>query len=109
MPTLTMLSMILLCTSLFPLSHDTSPPVVYMDMLKSSTSRLETSVDFSKALSSSTLTYFHGCCSVFNVLSMKLRMHTGDCLDAVVNTHIIVAFAPTAVIMEVNPRVEVTL
>ena len=80
-----------------------------MEMLKSSTRRLETSINFSEASSLSTLTHFHGCCSVFNVVGMKRMMHTGACLDAVVNTHNILVFAHTAVKIEVNKQVEVTL
>ena len=33
---------------------------------------------------------------------------TGDLLDAVGNTHIIIVFSHTTVIMEVKPRMEVT-
>ena len=36
-------------------------------------------------------------------------MWAGDHLNAVSNTHIILVFAQTTVIMEVNPRMEVTL
>ena len=90
-----MFSMLLLCTYLFMLSHYASPLVVYMEMLKSSTRRLETSVDFSKAPYSSTLTHFHVCCSVFNVVSMKRMMHTVDFFVALVNTHSILVFEHT--------------
>ena len=48
-PTLTMLWMILLCLSFFTLIHDASLPVVSMEMLKSSTRSLVTSVEFYKA------------------------------------------------------------
>ena len=91
-PSITMLLMILLCISLFSLSHDASQPVVSMEMVKSSTIRLVTSVKFSKYPYSSTLTRLHGCCSFFNFVSMKQLVCTGDCLDEVWNTHIIISF-----------------
>ena len=91
--------MLLLCVSFFPLSHDASPPVVSMDILNSSISKFVTYVDFSKAPSSSTLTWFHDYCSFFNVFRMKWMMWTGDRLDSVWNTHGVLVFSKTTVIM----------
>ena len=98
----------MLCLSLFPFSQDTSPPVVFMNILNYSTSKLVTSVDFDNAPSSSTLIHLHGCCSFFNVVRMKLMMHTWACLDAVGNTHSIIFFLHTIVSMEVNRQMEIT-
>ena len=106
---LNMLGMIILCVSLFPLSRDASPPVDSMDVLNLPTSKLVKSIEFSKASSSSALTRFHGCCLFLNIVSMKHMMWTGDFLDAVCNTHIILLFSKTKVRMEVGPRMEVTL
>ena len=80
-----------------------------MDILNSSTSKLVTSVDFSKAPYLSTLTRLHGCCSLLAVIRMKRMIHTGDFLDAVGNIHSIIFFAQTAVSMEMNPQIEFTL
>ena len=91
-PVLNMLCMLLVCISLFPLSQDASSPVVSMDIFNSSTIKLVTSVEFSKALSSSTLIFLHGCCQFFNVDRMKRMIRTGDCLDALGNTHSIIVF-----------------
>ena len=104
-----MLLIIMLSLSLFPLIHDASPPVVSMDILKSSTIRLVVSVDFSKAKYSSTLTRFHICCSLFNVVRMNEIIRTGASLDSVGNNHSILVFAKTTGSIEVNPRIEVTL
>ena len=106
---LTMLWMLLLCHSLFTLSRDTSLPVVSIDMLNSSTSRLVAFVEFYKAPYPSTLTCLHGCCSFFNVVRMKRMMWKGVSLYSVENTHIIVVFTHTTVNMEVNPRMEAPL
>ena len=95
--------------SFFPLIHDTSPPVVSMDIFNLSTGKLVTTVDFSKSPYSSTLTHLHGFCSLFNVVRMKQMMHTVAHLDEVVNTHSIIVFAQTTVSMEVNPQMEVVL
>ena len=61
-PAITMLWKLILCCSLFPLSHYASLAVFSMDILNSSTNRLVKSVKFANAPSSSTLTRFHGCC-----------------------------------------------
>ena len=109
MHALTMLWMILLFISFFPLRHDASPPVSSMDIFNSSTSRLVISVEFSTVPSSSTLTILHGCCSLFYVVRMKRMMWSGDRLDAVGNNHIILVFSQTTVIMELNPQMELAL
>ena len=101
--------MILLCLSLFQLSHDASTPVVSMGIFNSSTINLVTYVEFSKALSSSTLTRLHGCCSFFNLVRMNQMMRTGDRFDAVGNTRSNIVFSQTIVSMEVNTWMEVTL
>ena len=44
----------------------------------------------------------------FNVVNIKITMRTGACLNAVVNIHIIIVFAHTTFIMEVNPLMVVT-
>ena len=46
-PDFTILWMLLLCLSIFPLSQDASPPVVSTDILNSSISKFLTSVEFS--------------------------------------------------------------
>ena len=61
-PALTILWILLLCLSLFRLGQGESPPVVSTDIFNSTTSKFVTSVEFDNALSSSTLTSFHGCC-----------------------------------------------
>ena len=106
---LTILWIIMLYLSFFPLIQYASTPVVSMHILNHSTSRLVKSINFSKAPSSSTLIFFHGCCSLFSIVRMKQMMLTGAHLDEVVNTHIIIFFAHTTVSMEVNPRMEVSL
>ena len=100
--------MILLCISLFLLRKDAFPPVVYMDILNSSTSKFVISVESSNALSSSNLTRLHGCCSFISVVRMKRMLRTCALLDAVGNTHRIIVFVQTNMSLEVNPRVEVT-
>ena len=92
---LNMLWIIMLCISFFPSSRDAPPLVVYMNILNSSTSKLVTSIEFSKARYSSTLTIFHGCCSSLNFVRTKRMMRTGAHLYEVS--------------MEANPRMEVTL
>ena len=59
---LTILCIIMLCISLFLLIQNEYPPVVSMDIFNSSTIKLVTFVEFSKAPSSSTLIFSHGCC-----------------------------------------------
>ena len=108
MNALTILCTLLLYLSLFPLGQDASPPVFSMDILISSTSKLVKSVEFFKAPYSSTLTRFHGCCSLFNIVIMKWMMWKGAHLDAVGNTHSILIFSQTTVIMEVNSHMGVT-
>ena len=49
--------------------------------LNSTTSKLVTPVEFSKAPYSSTLISLHGCCSLFNFVNMKWMMWTGYRLD----------------------------
>ena len=44
-----------------------------------------------------------------SVVRTKHMMRTGDNLDAVRHTHIVLVFAHMTVIMEVNPHMEVTL
>ena len=104
-----MLLMLMLFIMCFLLSHDASPPVVSMDILNSSTSKLVTSVNFSKASSPSTLTSLHGCYELFNCVRMKRMMRTGYCLDEVGNTYRILVFSQTKVRMEMNTCMEVTL
>ena len=91
-----------------PLSHDASPPGVSIDIIKSSTRMLVTSIYFYKAPSSSTLTRLHGCCSFFNVVRTKRIIGTGYLLDTVVNIQSLIVFVHTTVIMVVNPQTEVT-
>ena len=107
-PYLTILCMLLLCLSLFPLIQDASPPVVSMDILNSSTSKLVTSIDSANALSLSTLIRLDECCPLLSVVRTKRMMRTGAILDAVGNTHIIIVFAQATVRMEANTRTEVT-
>ena len=101
--------MILLCLSFLPLIQDTPPPVVSMDILKSSTSKFVTSVEFANAISSSTLMRFHGYFSFISIVRMKKMMQTYALLDAVGKTHSILFFAETTVSMEVKQHIEVTL
>ena len=75
--------MLLLCHQLFIFSHEESAIVVSMAMMNSSTRRLVTYVDFSKATSLSTLKRMNGCCSLFNVVRTKRITWTGDILDPV--------------------------
>ena len=107
-PALTMLLMLLLCVSLFPLSHDALPPLFSIDLFNLSTIKFVASVEFSKASSSSTITRFHRYCSFFNVFRMKWMIHTGDYLYTVGNTHGILVFLHQIVSMEMNSRMEVT-
>ena len=100
--------MILLCLSFFPLSQDASPPVGYMDIFNSSTRKFITSLEFSRAPSSSTFRRFHRYFSLFSVARMKGMMQKCDFLDAVVNTNRIIVFAQTTVSVEVNPHMGVT-
>ena len=100
--------MIFLCLSLFLLIHDASPKLFSIEILKSPKIRLVTSFEFDKAPSSSTITHLHGSYSFFNAVRMKRIMPTGDRLDALLNTHIIIVFTQKKVIMEVNTRMEVT-
>ena len=90
------------------LRHDTPTLLDSTDILKSSTRRLVTSVEFSKAQYLTTLTHFHGCCSLFNVVRTKRMMRAGDILDEVGNNHRIIVFSHTKLIMKVNPWMEVT-
>ena len=108
-PDLTILFMLILCILLFPLIPDASPPVVSMDILSSSISKFVTSVEFSKAIYSSTLISYHGCCSFLSIVKMNRMMQTGDLLNAVGNTHIILVFVHTTVSMGMNTRMEMTL
>ena len=101
--------MLLLCLLLFLLRQDESPPLVSMENFNSSTNKFVTYVEFDKAPSSSTLTRLHGCCSLFSVISMEHIMRKGDCLDAVGNKYSLIVFSQTTVIMDVYPRMEVTL
>ena len=78
----------------FMLIHDESSPVVYIEMLKSSTIRLAIYVDFSKAESSSTLTHFH---DFDNFVRMKRIIHTGSYLGEVLNIQGIIIFLHTTV------------
>ena len=50
----------------------------------------------------------NGFCSLFNVVSMKGMIQTGDILDAVGNNHRVLVFEHTIAIMEVKPWMEVT-
>ena len=102
-PALTMLLMLPLCLSFFQLIHEALPPLVPMVMLKSSNRRLVTSVEFSKAPSSSYLMRLHGCYSLFNDVRNKWMMHTGYLLDSVGNTQSILVFVHNIVSMEVKP------
>ena len=89
----------MLCLSLFTLRRDASPPVVSVEMLKSSTTKLVTYVEFLKAPSLSTLTHLYGWCSLFNVFKINQMIPTGDSLDSVGNTHIIIVLEQTTVII----------
>ena len=59
-------------------------------------------VEFSKSLSSSTITRLYGCFILINVVSTKQSMRTGALLDPVWNTYIIIIFTPTTVSTEVK-------
>ena len=52
---------------------------------------------------------FMGVFLFISVFSMQRMMRTGDILDAVGNTHSILIFVHATGIMEVKPRMEVTL
>ena len=80
-----------------------------MATLNSSKRRLVTSVEFSKALYSSTHTFLHGCFSLFNVVRTIQIILTGALLDEISNNHSIVVFSHTTLSMKVNPWTEVTL
>ena len=67
------------------------------------TRRLVTSVEFSKAPSSLTITRLYVWVSFFNNFSMKQIILTGGCLDEVRNIQSILVFAYTIVIMELKP------
>ena len=79
-----------------------------MDILNSSISKFVTSIEFSKAPSSSTLILLHGCCSLLSAVRMKQMMQIGGILDAVGNTHINIVFEQTTMSMEEKPWIEVT-
>ena len=98
-----------MCILFFPLIQDSSPQVVSMYILNSSTSKFVISVEFDNALSSLTLTSLYGCCSLIIVVRMKRMIRKGALLDAVGNTHSILVFSHTTVIMEVKPLMKVTL
>ena len=108
-PDLTILCMLLLCLSFLPLIQDAFPPVVSMNIFNSSTSKLVTSVEISRAPSSSYPISFHGCCSFFSFVRIKRMVQKGDILGAVGNIRSIVFFAQRKVSMELNPRMEVLL
>ena len=80
-----------------------------MDMLKSLTRRLVTSVKFAKAPYSPTLIRLHGCCLLFYVVRMKQMMQIGDSLYSVSNNPSIIVFPQEKVSMKVNERMEVAL
>ena len=67
------------------------------------------SVEFSKEKSSSTITRFHGCCSLFNVVIIKQIMWKGYCSYALGNTHKMIVFAQETVIIEVNTWIELKM
>ena len=81
--------MLLLCISFFPFSQDSSPQVVSMDILNSSTSKFVISVEFANALSSLNLTSLHRCYSLISFVRMKQMIRKGALLGAVGNTHTI--------------------
>ena len=101
--------MILFCLSLFTLSQYASPPVFYMYILNYSTSKLVTSVEFTKAPSLSNLINFHGCFSFFSFVRMMRIMRKWDSLGAVGNIYSIPVFARTEASTEANPQMEVKL
>ena len=80
-----------------------------MDMLEFLTRRLVTSVDFYEAPPSSTLTCLYECCLLLNFVRTKIIIQTGALLYEVGNTHRILVYAHTTLIMEVKPCTEVTL
>ena len=108
-PAITMLWIIMLCFSFFPLINYASPSLVYMYMLKWSTRRFLTYVEFAKAPYSSTLTHLHVYCSFLNFVRMKWMLWTGASLDTIGNTHIIIVSSNKILIMEVNSHMGVTL
>ena len=108
-PFLIIFCMLLMCILFFPLILYASPPVFSMDIFNLSTRKLVISVEFSKALYSSTFICLHVWCSVFNVFEMNQMMRTKASLDAVGNTHSIIFFSQTAVSMELNTWMEVKL
>ena len=93
---------------IFPLSHDSSPPVVSMAMMKYSTIRLAAFVDFSKAPYSSILTSLYLWLFFFNVVRMNQIIMTGYRLDTVIKTHSIVVVVHTIVRMELKHKMIVT-
>ena len=103
-----MFLMLLLCLLLFPFIHE-SPPPVSVTMLKLSTRRLVTYVEFPEAPSALTLACLYACFSLPSVDIMKRIIHTGDLLDEVINYQSIIVFAHTTVIIEVKHWAEVTL
>ena len=102
---ITMVLMLLLCISFFLLIHDDSPPVFPTKIMKSSTKWLLTSIYFTNAPSSSTLTCFNGCCLFLYVVRIKRMIRTGDRLDAVGKTHIILIFLLNTVRMYVENQI----
>ena len=72
-----MLCMLMLCCLFFTLIHEASSLLFTTAIMNSSTWRLVTSVQFSKAPSLLTLTSMHRCFSFFNVVRMKHIIFTG--------------------------------
>ena len=104
-----MVFMILLCHSLFLLIHEASPLVFSMDILNLSTRRLVAYIQFSKAPSSSTLTYINGRFLFFTVGSNNLIIIIEGYLDEVGNIYIILIFSHTTFRMKLNTFLRVTL
>ena len=78
---LTVLCILMLCSSLFPFKHEASPPVVFVSMPYYSITGLVTSDDFDKSQSSSTITHLHGWFLSFSAAMMNQIILTGDLLD----------------------------
>ena len=101
--------MLLFCHSFFPFSHETSTPVVSMDILNFSTRRLVISYDFYRVSSSSTITHLHGWVFKFNLVKMNTIIPNGDHLDKAENIQSIILFSHNKLSIGVKPWMEVTL
>ena len=92
-PAPAMLCMLLMCGYLFILIHEAYSPVVSVVIINYSTRMLVTSVEFSKAPSSSTLICLNGWFSFFNFVKMNRTIMNGSCLNEAGNIYILLVFA----------------